>query len=140
MITIETTDDLKTCFALRNEVFVREQDVPIDEEQDDLDEAATHLLACLDGSPVGTARIVFQDDAAKIGRVCVLQSMRGRGLGVMLIRKAIELARTRGGVCKVKLGAQVDAIGFYQKFGFVPQGPTFEDAGIEHREMTLDLG
>lgn len=138
--TVDITRDHDTCYALRHEVFVLEQNVPIEEERDALDETATHLLAHLDGAAVGTARVVFLDDTAKIGRVCVRQMTRGTGLGVALIQRAIEVARAQGGIRTVKLGAQVDAIGFYEKLGFTAYGPVYDDAGIDHRDMALDLG
>ena len=133
------TDDLDSCLALRFQVFVDEQGVPEEEERDALDETATHLLAEQDGEPVGTARIVFGDDTAKIGRVCVLQSQRGTGLGAQLIEYAVEIARQRPGITRAKLGAQLHAIGFYEKLGFAAFGPVYDDAGIDHRDMARDF-
>ncbi|MBQ4825575.1 GNAT family N-acetyltransferase [Leisingera sp. HS039] len=138
-LSMAVTDDLETCFALRHQVFVVEQGVPLEEEQDTLDASATHLLAVQDGDPVGTARIVFKGDTAKIGRVCVLQSTRGNGLGAKLIEAAVETARTKPGISKAKLGAQLHAIGFYEKLGFTAFGPVYDDAGIDHRDMLRDF-
>lgn len=139
MISVEITGDRDTCYALRHQVFVQEQNVPIAEERDELDETATHFLALNQGIPVGTARVVFLDEIAKIGRVCVLRQARGLGLGVELIRKAVAVAQAQGSVHTVKLGAQVDAIGFYEKLGFRATGPVYDDAGIDHRDMVMDL-
>lgn len=138
-LSIAVTLDLETCFALRHQVFVVEQGVPVEEEQDALDASATHLLAVLDDAPVGTARIVFKDGTAKIGRVCVLQSARGTGLGAKLIEAAVETARQQPGIAKAKLGAQLHAIGFYEKLGFTAFGPVYDDAGIDHRDMVRDF-
>lgn len=136
---ITITTDRETCFALRHQVFVLEQGVPLEEEIDALDDSATHLLARQNGVPIGAARIVFQDALAKIGRVCVLKSARGTGLGAALINEAIAIARARPGVTEAKLGAQLQAIGFYEKLGFATRGPIYDDAGIDHRDMVLDL-
>ncbi|WP_323776041.1 GNAT family N-acetyltransferase [Leisingera sp.] len=138
-LNIAVTDDLETCFSLRHQVFVVEQGVPADMEQDALDDAATHLLAVQDGTPVGAARIVFNGDTAKIGRVCVLPSTRGTGLGAKLIEAAVETAQARPRTAKAKLGAQLHAIGFYEKLGFTAFGPVYDDAGIDHRDMVLDF-
>lgn len=138
-MTVSVTDDLETCFALRHQVFVLEQGVPIAEEQDELDQTATHLLASRDHGPQGAARVVFDGDTAKIGRVCVLESARGTGLGVALIQQAVSVAKQREGVRKIKLGAQTHALGFYSKLGFQPIGPIYLDAGIEHRDMIMEL-
>jgi predicted GNAT family N-acyltransferase len=138
-LLITETGDLDTCLELRFEVFVREQGVPPEEERDTLDDSATHLLATQDGTPVGTARIVFQGDIAKIGRVCVVKSARGTGLGARLIEACVDVARERQGITRAKLGAQIHAIGFYEKLGFEAFGPVYLDAGIDHRDMVKPL-
>lgn len=139
-IVISETTDLDACLALRFEVFVGEQNVPVEEERDALDDEATHLLAAIDGKPMGTARIVWLEDTAKIGRVCVLKAARGTGLGKKLIEAAVASAEKRAGISKAKLGSQMQAIGFYEKLGFSISGPVYLDAGIEHQDMTRHLG
>lgn len=138
-MTITVTQDFDTCLALRHTVFVEEQGVPVAEEQDALDAGATHLLAQDSGIPVGTARILFQGDIAKVGRVCVLERARGTGLGADIIRATVDIARKTPGIARVKLGAQIHALGFYQKLGFQAFGPIYDDAGIDHRDMVLEL-
>lgn len=138
-LSIDVTQDLETCLKLRFEVFVDEQGVPVEEERDALDDTATHLLALQDGTPVGTARIVFQDDTAKIGRVCVVKTARGTGLGAKLIEACVSVARNQAGITRAKLGAQTHAIGFYEKLGFEVYGPVYLDAGIDHRDMVKPL-
>lgn len=138
-LSIDVTQDLEACLKLRFEVFVDEQGVPVEEERDALDDSATHLLALQDGTPVGTARIVFQDDTAKIGRVCVVKSARGTGLGAKLIEACVSVARNQAGITRAKLGAQTHAIGFYEKLGFEVYGPVYLDAGIDHRDMVKPL-
>ena len=90
-IDINQTSDLETCFALRRVVFIDEQGVPEQEEIDNLDPLSLHLLAIDAGTPVGTARVYIADGIAKIGRVCVLQSHRGKGLGAALILSLIHI-------------------------------------------------
>ncbi|PXW79778.1 GNAT family N-acetyltransferase [Tritonibacter sp. AK171] len=138
-LSIDVTQDLEACLKLRFEVFVDEQGVPVEEERDALDDTATHLLALQDGTPVGTARIVFQDDTAKIGRVCVVKTARGTGLGAKLIEACVNVARNQAGITRAKLGAQTHAIGFYEKLGFEVYGPVYLDAGIDHRDMVKPL-
>ncbi|MDO5647612.1 GNAT family N-acetyltransferase [Paracoccus sp. (in: a-proteobacteria)] len=137
-MNITETNDLATCHALRRAVFINEQNVPEAEEMDDLDDQAIHLLAWQDGQAVGTARLLFDGDLGKIGRVCVLASARGTGLGAALIRASMEVLRARG-MTRAKLGAQTHAIGFYQGLGFAAYGPVYDDAGIPHRDMIRDL-
>ena len=136
---IETTDDVDTCRALRRTVFVEEQGISPEDEWDDLDDQAIHLLAWQGDAPVGTARILIRDRAGKIGRVCVLPEARGTGLGQQLIRAAVDVLRARPGLTHARLGAQTHAIGFYEKLGFTADGPIYDDAGIPHRDMFREL-
>jgi len=132
-LRIALTSDLDACLALRRTVFIEEQNVPEHEEVDGLDPSALHVLAT-DGRPVGCARILLKDGVAKIGRVCVLSSHRGTGLGAAIILQCIEIAREKG-AARAVLGAQTHALGFYEKLGFAAFGPVYDDAGIAHRDM-----
>lgn len=137
-IQITTTRDIATCRHLRRVVFIEEQGVPEADEIDDKDDTALHLLATEDGTPVGSARLLLHGTTGKIGRVCVLKSHRGTGLGAALIRAALAELRAQG-MATAKLGSQTHAIGFYERLGFTPCGPEYMDAGIPHRDMTLAL-
>ncbi|MCB4379229.1 GNAT family N-acetyltransferase [uncultured Tateyamaria sp.] len=136
---IEQTDDLTTCHALRRSVFIEEQGVSEAEEVDGLDEHALHVLAHVEGKPMGCARILVQGSVAKIGRVCVLKEARGTGLGAAIIQACLDVARRQGGVSKAKLGAQTHALAFYERLGFSAFGPIYDDAGIPHRDMERPL-
>jgi len=138
-LQIALTTDIATCQTLRRVVFIEEQTVPAELEIDGLDETALHLLAVLDGRPVGCARLVCQGGIGKVGRVCVLADQRGRGLGRAIMRAAIVQFRAMPDIATVTLGAQVQVIAFYERLGFVAEGPVFDDAGIAHREMVLHL-
>lgn len=136
---IALTEDLAACLALRRRVFIQEQGVSEAEEIDGLDDAALHLLARQDDDPIGTARLLIRGDTAKIGRVCVLQNQRGNGLGAKLLLAALDVAKNHTGVTRAQLGAQVHAMGFYEKLGFTAFGPVYDDAGIDHRDMERAL-
>ncbi|QFU00939.1 putative N-acetyltransferase YjcF [Halomonas sp. THAF5a] len=120
---------------IRRVVFVEEQRVPVEEEWDGRDGDCRHFLAVLDGRPIGTARLLPD---AHIGRVAVLDEARGLGVGVALMRAAIEAAR-RDGHPRVELAAQTHALAFYERLGFEATGDEFLDAGIAHRNMHLSL-
>lgn len=137
-IHIAPTRDIATCRHLRRVVFIEEQGVPEADEIDDKDDTAIHLLATENGQPVGSARLLLIGNTGKIGRVCVLPSHRGTGLGAALIRAALTELRAQG-MTTAKLGSQTHAIGFYERLGFTPTGPEYMDAGIPHRDMTLPL-
>ena len=136
---IAVTQDIAACLDLRRLVFIEEQGVSEADERDDLDGQAVHLLATMDGVPVGSARLLTMGETGKIGRVCVLANHRGKGLGAALIRAAVDQFRAMPGLARVKLGAQCHAIGFYENLGFTAYGPEYDDAGILHRDMALVL-
>ena len=122
--------------AVRRLVFVLEQRVPEELEWDDLDERAYHVLASdSEGEPIGTGRLTLE---GRIGRMAVIKSWRGRGVGKAILQALLTLARKEG--CSVvSLHAQLHALPFYEKYGFIAQGPEFEEAGIPHRAMELRL-
>ena len=136
---IMETRDIATCRALRRIVFIEEQSVSEADEIDDLDDVAIHLLATDNGAPIGSARLLLDGETGKIGRVCVLPPHRGRGVGADLIRAAVAHFGQIPGITRVKLGAQTHALDFYARLGFVAYGPLYTDAGIEHRDMVLNL-
>ena len=128
--------DLADLRAVREPVFVVEQQVPLDLEWDELDPRSRHVLARdAHGRPIGTGRLTPEH---KIGRMAVVREWRGRGVGEAMLQTLVDLARSIG-YPKVTLHAQVSAIGFYEKFGFVAYGEEYEEAGIQHRSMALDL-
>ena len=138
-LTISETRDIALCRRLRRVVFIDEQGVSEADELDDQDDTAIHLLAQVDGDPIGTARLLILGHTGKIGRVCVLVLLRHQGIGAALIRAAIDRLRGEPGVALAKLGAQTHAIGFYESLGFAAFGPVYDDAGIAHRDMALTL-
>ncbi|KCV82642.1 N-acetyltransferase GCN5 [Actibacterium atlanticum] len=134
---IGITDDLAACHALRRLVFIEEQGVSEADEMDDLDDQAIHLLATVDGVPVGTARLIRKGETGKIGRVCVVKSARGTGLGARLMQASVDHFRATPGITRAYLSAQTHALGFYESLGFLAYGEEYPDAGIPHRDMEL---
>jgi predicted GNAT family N-acyltransferase len=127
----------QACFDIRRRVFIEEQAIPETEEWDDADSTATHFLAFGHDAPAGTARLIAKGPSAKIGRVAVLPSYRGTGLGRDLMVHILDHARTRGFTNSV-IEAQVSVIPFYERLGYVAEGDAYDDgSGILHRVMRL---
>lgn len=121
---------------LREIVFIEEQSVPEAIEWDDEDATAIHLLA-LDATetPVACARILPR---GRIGRMAVLKSHRGSGIGMALLQHALTVCREMG-MQQVTLSAQTHAIQFYERAGFNVTSEAYIDANIWHVEMELEL-
>ena len=128
--------DLELLRAIRVAVFVVEQNVPEELEWDGIDPACVHVLAQdRTGTPIGCGRLLPD---GHIGRMAVLSEWRGAGVGAAMLNRLIELARARGDR-EVLLNAQTHAVPFYARFGFVAEGPEFDEAGIAHRVMRCEL-
>jgi predicted GNAT family N-acyltransferase len=124
---------------IRIEVFVKEQAVPIEEEWDGLDDDALHLLAVgPTGEPIGTNRLLIHEKTGHIGRMAVMKSWRGKGVGLALMQTMLEIARKQG-LKDLFLNAQTYAIPFYEKVGFKAVGDEFDEAGMPHYRMELTL-
>ena len=117
--------------AIRYEVFVDEQNVPVDLEIDGLDGKAKHALAFVDGVPIATGRIL---NDGHIGRVSVLKNYRGLGIGKLIIKELIKCAQDMS-LEKVWLSSQWHAHSFYLDFGFVCVDEIYKEAGIDHIKM-----
>jgi predicted GNAT family N-acyltransferase len=120
---------------IRSLVFQLEQGVAAELEFDGNDETADHLLAYLDGQPVGTARIrKLNDHTAKVERVAVLKTARGVGIGKQIMVESLAFLR-KAQVAEVCIHAQDAVRDFYQRLGFEPEGEIFVEAGIPHVKM-----
>jgi predicted GNAT family N-acyltransferase len=133
-----TAREREAALALRHRVFCEEQGVAPDLEADPRDGEALHLVAMRDEAVVGTCRVVFDGRAAKLGRMAVERAERGQGLGAALLDVAIRAAR-QAGAERVALNAQTAVVAFYERGGFATRGERFEEAGIEHVRMDMDL-
>lgn len=124
---------------VRQEVFIQEQGVPTELELDEFDPSASHALAYQYDQCIGTGRLLdLGGGQAQIGRMAVLANFRRNGVGKKILERLIQLARAKG-VKTIILHSQINAIPFYEKMGFVPDGPTYDEAGIPHRNMILLL-
>lgn len=131
--------DRSACHGIRVEVFCGEQGIDRGIELDGLDGVCRHYLARDGGAAVGTARArPLGDGAVKLERVAVLAPHRGRGIGRALMVRALADARSTGHRAAV-LHSQTEARAFYGRLGFLQEGPEFEEAGVPHVRMTLDL-
>ncbi|MGB7413203.1 MAG: GNAT family N-acetyltransferase, partial [Thermosynechococcaceae cyanobacterium] len=120
--------------AIRTQVFHHEQHIDLALDFDGLDAAAVQVIAYAQDQPVGTARIRRWATTAKIERVAVLASHRNQGIGTAILQEILVFLRQEP-LEVVILNAQRASEPFYQRFGFIPQGNVFLEAGIEHIQM-----
>jgi predicted GNAT family N-acyltransferase len=138
-------DAQEDAFRVRKTVFIEEKGVPEEMEIDEFDPIAIHALAYIDAECVGTARLICRlagseggRSIGRIGRMAVLAPYRGHGLGRALIEVLLEYGQSQG-LRSFELHAQLDALAFYERLGFIPRGDIYDEVGIPHRDMILLL-
>ncbi len=126
--------------AIRTEVFIAEQKIPMEMEWDDADPSALHAVAFNRlGLALATGRLLRQaPGVARIGRMAASQALRGSGVGRAVLDALMKAARERGDA-EVVLSAQTNASAFYSRAGFTVRGPVYDEAGIAHVEMARAL-
>jgi predicted GNAT family N-acyltransferase len=114
--------------AIRYDVFVLEQKIPVEDEWDEMDEVSVHAIAYDEGKAIGTGRLLPD---GHIGRMAVKKSARRNGAGGLILAALIDESKRRGDK-GVLLHAQLHASTFYERFGFVREGEEFDEVGIPH--------
>jgi predicted GNAT family N-acyltransferase len=136
--SVATAADWPQVAALRTRVFVQEQGVPAEIEQDALDATAVHVLSRDEsGRVVATGRLLVGEPTT-IGRMAADPAVRGRGHGRAVLEELHRQAAMRG-VTEIALHAQLTARGFYERAGYTAVGEVYEEAGIAHVTMIRRL-
>lgn len=144
MTEIKHSDDINSIIyqdsiKIRTAVFVEEQNVPKDLEIDALESKCTYFNIYSNGQAVATARIFPTDDnGIHIQRVAVVKSSRDQHLGSELIKYICQYAQNKNYDYAI-LGAQDHAQSFYKKLGFQVVGKQYQEVGISHHDMKLNL-
>ena len=131
------TADFASIRRVRETVFIDEQRVPRELEFDDRDPLCRHVLVFDGDVPVGTGRLDL-DYGGKVGRVAVVASHRRNGVGTLLMERLHAIARERK-LSQLWCNAQLTAVPFYERLGYVSSGPVFVEADIDHVRMQLEL-
>ncbi len=127
------------CFFVRNEVFVKEQGFSLEIEQDDIDSICTHVVFYDENNPIATGRIFDNSEGEyTLGRICVLASHRGKGFGAQVIHTLEDKAKEFGAV-ETHLGAQLQALSFYQQLGYQEVGELYYEEDCPHIHMIKKL-
>ena len=141
---LKSKEELNLGFALRIEVFVKEQKVPMELELDEKDnsENTIHIGYFNDNKLIGVARLIDPDkDVIHIGRVVIDKEYRGQGIGRELIIGCENVAQQ---ILKrkiiIELSAQIQAENFYKSLGYNRvNDKIYLDAGIEHVDMRKEI-
>ena len=132
-----TNKELIDILQLRNEIFVVEQNC-IYQDIDGLDEVSVHVFL-KDGDKIMSYLRVFETDSdtAKIGRV--VSAQKRKGYGAVVMREGIKVAGEKLGKSKIVISAQVQALGFYETFGFKVVSEQYLEDGIPHKKLMMEV-
>lgn len=122
---------------LRSEVFVVEQNC-VFLDMDDKDQLAHHLQGRINGQLAAVVRILppgLAYEEPSIGRVVSSPLFRRKGVGIELMKKAIEETMNLYGQVAIKIGAQLYLKKFYESFGFIQCSETYLEDDIPHIKM-----
>ena len=133
-----THAELTAALDLRERVFCGEQGVSVEADRDGRDPESVHIVAVEDDRVIGTCRLLFRGDVARLGRLAVEPDRRGGGVAAEILREADRIARSAGADA-IALHAQTYALELSERDGYVRRGATFVEEGIEHVAMEKRL-
>lgn len=140
MIQVNSVADkqnLNKVFGIREKVFVQEQKVPAADEYDEHEENARHYLATYNNIPCGAARWRKTQNGIKLERFAVLPDFRNKAVGSHILQQVLQDVRQFYPDELIYLHAQLPAIPFYKRHGFVTEGEMFSECDINHYKMYL---
>lgn len=142
MIKVESFDytnitNYRKAIEIRRQVFVIEQNIDEKLELDEFDILSKHYLAIYNNVPIGTARWRQTKHGIKLERFAVLSDYRNKNIGKVILEKILNDITPLNKA--VYLDAQISAVNFYLKNGFITIGNHFFEAGIEHVKMEYKL-
>jgi ElaA protein len=136
-----TVRELYDIMALRQEVFVVEQNCPyLDADGKDL--KGWHLMLFNNEERLSAytrllPKGVSYDDYASIGRVVSSTHARGTGVGKAVMQESIKQMEQLFPNQLVKIGAQSYLLKFYESLGFESTGEEYLEDDIPHTSMIL---
>lgn len=122
-------------FYIRREVFVNECEICYEDEFDDIDNIAYHIVVYVDGKPAATGRLFKQDGIDHIGRISTLDDYRHKGLSELVVGLLLKKAEEDKTSNMCHLAGRTYVLALYRKFGFTEKGEPFMDVNLEHYNM-----
>jgi predicted GNAT family N-acyltransferase len=135
IVKFDTSDKelSKLAFGIRNEVFVIQQSVDPKLEYDEFEDVAIHYLAYAENKPVATARWRHTNHGIKLERFATLENYRNKGVGSAILKEVLKDVSSHPAI--IYLHAQLPAVVFYERHGFIKEGEIFYEADMAHYKM-----
>ena len=130
-----TTCELYEILKSRTQIFLLEQNI-ICQDLDDVDYESLHCFLSDGNRVIAYLRAYMSDKekkTVKVGRVLSLEHKQG--VGSTLMKKSINEIKKYFNCEKIIVHAQKQAMGFYEKMGFIAVSDEFVEEGIIHIMM-----
>jgi predicted GNAT family N-acyltransferase len=133
-------EDLMRVVAIRNAVYIGEQECPYSEEYDGNDLSASHLLAYIGDEPVGCLRLRFFAGFAKFERMAIRKEFRKSRAAIQLARAGFAFCQKKG-YSRVLGHIQEPLLPFWSRFGFrkKPDSKRFVFSDFEYIEIVAEI-
>ncbi len=138
---VETEEELKKVFEVRERVFIEEQNVDRSEEFDEYEESSRHLIALnSDNEGIGCSRWRETSKGIKLERFAVDKQYRSKGVGDSLVKETLtDIEKIKGNGNYLYLHAQIGVVPLYERNGFQMKGGKFIECDIWHYFMFREL-
>lgn len=140
---VQTAQQLEDAYFVRNEVFVKEQGIPLPIEQDSYNEDSRHIVAYHMENPIAAGRIrIINSTVAKVDQISVLPEFRLQQVGVRMMQVLEKYAINHPestAIDTIVVYAQAHAVPFYERQNYQITSPEFIDGGAAYRAMEKKL-
>ena len=134
-----TNKEIDAHFSIRRQVFVHEQGIFEESDQDEFDEKAIPIICEVDGRIAGTVRVYrLKNNTWMGGRLAVLKEFRVFRAGPLLVKEAVKIVKQQG-CTKFIAHIQPQNVRFFKRLGWKPTGNEVYINGIIHQEMQADM-
>lgn len=135
---VTNSTELAQVFEIRTAVFIEEQGTPAEDEFDEYEQTAEHILVYDDNEPVASGRLRVVDGVGKLERICVVASHRKHGFGKVVVETLENMTKEKG-LSKAKLHGQTQAEDFYKRLGYETASDVFVEDNIPHVLMIKNM-
>ena len=136
----QTQEEFEEYYKLRWKMLRAPWGEPKGSEQDELDKTAIHIMAMVNDRIVGCCRLqINTKEQAQVRYMAVDDSLQGKGIGRLMLKRAEELALNQG-ISEMMLETRDIAVEFYKRNGYQPLKKSYVLFGdIQHITMTKKL-
>lgn len=124
---------------LRDELLRKPLGMSIKDDNLEAEKNCLHIGCFDDGELVGTCYYKpINDTTMQMKQVAVKQTKQRMNIGSTMFLQTLELLKLRS-ITTINVHARINALGFYEKLGFIVDGEPFEEVGITHYCMNYTI-